>query len=304
MDIELNKQNVDIIKALASDTRIDIINVLRDGPQNITGIATQLMLSPSIITRHIKMLEDTNIVLTKVYDDTAGKQKFCTLNIDQLTINFPFKVHNQYQKHTIDIPVGSFSNYSVKPTCGMANKDNYIGFLDEPKYFMDPGRHDAQLVWFSEGFIEYNFFNPISQNQEIQLIEISFELASEFPESNYVWPSDIYFSLNNVNFGMWTCPGNFADVRGINNPDWWPSVNSQYGLLKTIRITPNETQIDGEHLSNYKLANVDFNTTFFTLKLTVPEQAENVGGLTIFGENFGNYAQNIKITFYYSDRLW
>lgn len=70
-------------------------------------------------------------------------------------------------------------------------------------------------------------------------------------------------------------------------------------------IFPSSTiSVSDQGLSNYKLANVDFNTTFFTLKLTVPEQAENVGGLTIFGENFGNYAQNIKITFYYSDRLW
>lgn len=304
MDIELNKQNMDIIKAIASETRVDIINLLRNGPKNITGIATSLNLSPSIITRHIKLLEDSNIILTKVYDDTAGKQKFCTLNIDQLTINFPFKVHNQYHQHTVDIPVGSFTNYSVKPTCGLASSDHYIGVLDEPKYFMDPGRLDAQLIWFSEGFVEYNFFNPINKNQEIQLIEISLEVASEFPENNYVWPSDIHFSLNNVNIGKWTSPGNFADVPGINNPDWWPSVNSQYGLLKTIRITPNETQIDGEHLSNYKLSNVDFNTTFFTLKLSVPETTTNVGGLTIFGEKFGNYSQNINVKFYYSDRLW
>ena len=36
------------------------------------------------------------------------------------------------------------------------------------------------------------------------------------------------------------------------------------------------------------------------LKLAVPEDAEHVGGLTIFGKGFGNYNQDINVKISYS----
>ncbi|MGO4937131.1 ArsR/SmtB family transcription factor [Fundicoccus sp. Sow4_H7] len=301
MQIELNKENLPILKALTSETRINIIEFLQDEPSNITTIANKLKLSPAIVTRHIQQLEKANIVSTYVNPNSKGQQKFCKLKIDQLQINFPAKIHKPYKRHEIDIRMGDFSNYQVRPTCGLASEYDFIGRKDDPKHFMNPNKHEAQLLWFAEGFVEYNFLNPIDEGAKVHLVEISFEMASEFPENNFIWPSDVSFSLNQVNIGQWTIPGNFADVRGKLNPSWWPSEYSQYGLLKTLRITPNETQIDGEHISHYRLANLDFDSTFFTLRLSVLPNSKNVGGLTLFGEHFGNYQQNIRVIFYYSD---
>lgn len=98
-----------------------------------------------------------------------------------------------------------------------------------------------------------------------------------------------------------TCPGNFADVRGKYTPDWWPITNSQYGLYKNIRITANETQIDGEKMSNFRLSNVPYNSPYYTFRIMNPLNAKNVGGVTLFGEKFGNYPSNIKVTFFYTD---
>jgi predicted transcriptional regulator len=40
----------------------------------------------------------------------------------------------------------------------------------------------------------------------------------------------------------------------------------------------------------------------FSLKLAVPDKANNIGGLTIYGNNFGNYNQGIKIRILYENQ--
>lgn len=37
------------------------------------------------------------------------------------------------------------------------------------------------------------------------------------------------------------------------------------------------------------------------IKIAVDEDSEHVGGLTIFGENFGNHPQDIQFNLYYSE---
>ncbi|MBK0347807.1 ArsR family transcriptional regulator [Aerococcaceae bacterium zg-ZJ1578] len=301
MDLTLTQESINTIKALANDTRISIINLLQHQDLNISEIANALMISTSITTRHIKSLEDAGIINTYIKPHSIGQQKICHLKIDEINIRFPMKKHLEYQKKVIDIPVGSFTKYHATPTCGMASEQDYIGILDEPRYFMIPERTQAQLLWFSSGYVEYSFFNPIPENGKIHLIEISFEIASEFPENNYVWPSDITFHLNGSRIGEWTVPGNFADVRGKLTPEWWPTNNSQYGLLKHLRITPVETHIDGEKISNFNLSNINISENFYKIRFSVLESSKHVGGLTLFGEKFGNTPQNIRVTIYYNE---
>lgn len=40
------------------------------------------------------------------------------------------------------------------------------------------------------------------------------------------------------------------------------------------------------------------------LKLEVKEDARNIGGLTIYGTDFGNYYQDIECKLTYSDQKW
>lgn len=301
MDLILNHDALIPLKALANDTRLEIIQLLQSKDYNVTEIANLLNISTSITARHIKILEEASIISTYLKHNSVGNQKLCTLNIDQVNIQLPTKKHLAYQKRTIDIPLGSFTKYSASPTCGLASESDYIGVLDEPRYFMVPERTQAQLLWFSKGYVEYSFFNPIPSTGKLHLIEISFEIASEFPESNYVWPSDVTFHFNGVKIGQWTVPGNFADVRGKYTPDWWPNNNSQYGVFKHLRITPIETQIDGERLSGFNLSNINKSDGFFKFRFSVLESSEHVGGLTLFGEKFGNVPQNIQVTLYYNE---
>ncbi|MDU4624331.1 MAG: transcriptional regulator, partial [Enterococcus gallinarum] len=134
----------------------------------------------------------------------------------------------------------------------------------------------------------------------LEMMEISMEISSEFPFSNNNWPSDITFSLNGIELGTWTSPGDFADIRGKYTPDWYPDNLNQYGLLKTIRIMDHGTYMEGEPLSDVTIKDIPAYEDTWHLRVEVKEEAENMGGCTLFGKGFGNYDQDIKIKMFYS----
>lgn len=221
--------------------------------------------------------------------------------MDTIDITFPTKIYRSLSKYTSQIPLGHYTNFEVMPTCGLATKTEIVGKLDDPLSFVQPDRVNASLLWFSEGFVEYKIPNALSDNQTLRMIEISMEIASEFPYSNNVWPSDITFLLNQIPVGTWTCPGNFSDVRGFYTPDWWDDNLSQYGLLKHLRINENNCTIDGEALSRVSLSDLHIeNCQFINFRIQVAENAQNKGGVTLFGNGFGNHAQDIIVNLYYS----
>lgn len=301
MEINTDLDSLHVLEALASDSRLKIINLLAHGDYNIQQIAKKMYMSSGIVTRHIQKLESAGLVYTKRIPGKTGSQKICSLAIDELYVRFPSKIFPHYQSHNFSIPVGHYTDFYAVPTCGLASSEYYIGKLDEPKFFMDSQRMDAELVWLSQGFLEYKLPNMLSLNQKPEMLEISLEISSEFPVSNNNWPSDISFYINDVDVGSWTVPGNFSDVRGKLTPKWWPTQNSQYGLLKTLRITPHETLMDGEAISTMSLSDIPFNGTLIKIRVAIEEDAKNLGGLTIFGQKFGNYPQNIECKLYYSE---
>ena len=84
--------------------------------------------------------------------------------------------------------------------------------------------------------------------------------------------------LNGINLGTWTCPGNFSDTRGRYTPSWWEDKNSQYGLLKHIRISQYDTCIDGKFLSDVVLADLGIEEkTLLTFKICVESDAQMSG---------------------------
>ena len=118
---------------------------------------------------------------------------------------------------------------------------------------------------------------------------------------NDVWPSDITFSVNDTKAAVWTSPGDFGNMKGIFTPDWWYPNWNQYGLLKILVINEKGTFIDGLQVSEVSMEDfaLDFRSTI-KLKMEVEENAEHLGGLTIFGRTFGNYNQDISVRMNYS----
>lgn len=302
MQLYLDQNSLVVYKALASETRIEILNRLADTPSTVSRLAQLMHISKAIMSRHIKVLEDANLIhLSKAYASSDGREKVYTLRVDKINITFPKKIYLPYKKMLHEIKLGYFTDFSATPSCGLASKESIIGHLDDPRVFVANERIHASLLWFSDGYVEYKIPNTLENNQHPEMLELSLELASEFPISNNTWPSDISFYINNINVGTWTSPGNYSDVRGKLTPKWWDEKYSQYGLLKHLRITHTDTGMDGEKLSNVCLEDLHLDCSpFITVRIGIDEKAKNKGGLTIFGENFGNHPQNILLALFYS----
>jgi len=303
MQLYLDAPSLDVYKALASETRLRILSLLADTPATVSELAQEMDISKAIMSRHIKILEDANLIhLSKSFASSDQRKKVYTLRVDKANINFPKKIYLPYKKITSEIKLGYFSDFDVVPSCGLVSSKKVIEKLDDPRIFVSNERISASLLWFSDGYVEYKIPNTLEADQHPEMLEMSLEIASEFPISNNTWPSDITFSINGIPVGTWTSPGNYSDVRGKLTPKWWDENYSQYGLLKYLRITNTNTGIDGEKLSDVNLTDLNLESSpFITLRIGIEKNAKNKGGLTIFGEDFGNHPQNILLSLFYSE---
>lgn len=294
-------EGLDIFKALGSEIRIEIIKILSENNgMNMNELASRLNITNGALTSHIRKLEDCGVISIANESAGHGNQKKCTVRLDKILIeiNPEEDVKNIYQT---DIKVGHYSDYNVYPTCGLASGQSIIGEADDARYFAHPDRYNADILWFTRGYVEYVIPNFIPFGQKIDQISISLEIASEAPGVNDVWPSDISFFLNDKKVAVWTSPGDFGSVKGIFTPDWWYPNWNQYGLLKILVINSRGTFIDGLKVSNVSISDFgfDFRSTI-KLKMAVEDDAEHVGGLTVFGKSFGNYNQDIAVRINYS----
>lgn len=292
---------LELFKALGSDIRIEIIKLLlKNKHMNMNELAAKLNITCGALTSHIKKLENCGVVTTSNESSGHGNQKICSLHLDKLLVDFeaPDEFQNVYN---VDLKVGHYNDYKVYPTCGLATATSLIGEVDDIRYFAHPNRYDADILWFTKGYVEYEIPNFIPFSQKITQIMISAELSSEAPGVNNVWPSDISFYLNNEFIGSWTSPGDFGDFRGIFTPDWWFPNWNQYGLLKLLVINKKGVFIDGVQICDKTISdfNLDYRSTIH-FKMAVNDDSVHVGGLTIFGKSFGNYGQDIKVSMNYA----
>jgi predicted transcriptional regulator len=298
MKLDVTTNNMHILECFSSETRVRIIELLNGQPYNIGELAEALGFSSALITKHIQKLEEAGIVSTENLVGKRGTQKRCTLKLDQLTLILRTEavepLHNN-NLITVELPIGQYIRYEAQPTCGLASTTKTIGMLDDPRYFDDPEHTQAELLWFASGFVEYRIPNYLVGQLEASSISFSLEICSEAPHYNENWPSDISFSLNNIDIATWTCPGDFGSKRGVYTPRWWNS--TQYGLHKTISVTQEGSFVDGVRVSEVRIQDLDIRAGKELLfRISCPATAQHCGGVSLFGKGFGNYPQDIRVT--------
>lgn len=302
MKIDVSEKYLPIYEALSSNVRIKIIEILSVKALNIKEIANEMKLSSAIITMHINKLEKAGIVKAERVKIKGGTQKICYLVMDSLQIEFPKTNKDTIKAHEYALSVGHYTDFQVTPTCGLSTTDKIIGYFDDPRYFWDAERVNASILWFTRGFIEYKLPNYLLESQQPIELEISLEICSEAPGYNEDWPSDITFFINGINIGYWTSPGDFAKEKGKYTPDWWNRDINQYGMLKVIKINKEGTFIDGRKMSDIKLDDINILSKQWSFKISVQEDAQHIGGVTILGKGFGNYNQDILFKLYYEEK--
>ena len=292
------ENGIDILKSLAAPARLSILTLLnKQGPMNVNDIADVLGLPQSSTSTHVNSLEKAGLIETESQKAKKGSQKICRTAYDEVVLSF--KEPKQTDQNLIEVamPVGLYSGCDTTAPCGLCSSEGIIGFLDSPDTFHSPERMKAGLLWFTKGYVRYQFPNNARiAGKEIKELELVLELSSEVPGTSDDWPSDINISINDKLIAVWTAPGDYGDRRGKYTPDWWKLAGSQYGHLKSFRVTADGTYVDGMHVSDITLADLELDDhRSIRVRIAVPDEAKNPGGLNIFGRGFGNYDQDIVL---------
>ncbi len=293
------EERPDVLRGLASATRVRILRLLRrEEGANVNEIAEALDLPQSSVSTNIQILEAAGLIRTETHKGRKGNQKLCFSAFDEVVVTIR---DNSARAHAdvieVEMPIGLYTSCEVSAPCGLRSPQGIIGLLDVPGTFLNPDRMNAGLMWFTCGFVEYQFPNNARlTGKSVTALEFSIEMSSEVPGTAAEWPSDITLAVNGREIGMWTSPGDFGDKRGVFPPDWWKLKGSRYGKLKSWRVTPEGSFVDGLKISSVTPEDLDISAHHsIRLRIEVKPDARHPGGVNIFGRGFGNYDQDIVL---------
>ncbi len=291
-----------VVKALASETRQAMLALLSDQVLNVSELAAAMNLPHSTVSFNVNQLQAAGLVSVATEPGTRGTQKLCAKRYDEVHVRLPgAEVEKAPNVASVAMPIGSYRFVDAHPSCGLVSESKIIGMLDDPRSFFEPEHVHAQLLWMAgSGYVEYAFPNNVPYGVTPRVLDLSMEVCSEAPSFNPDWPSDLTLSINDVEVGTWTCPGDFGGRPGLLTPPWWPQERTTHGLLKQWTVTEEATFIDGVTLSAVAMADLRLaQSNHIKVRLAVKEDARHRGGMNLFGRKFGDYPQDIVMRIAY-----
>ncbi len=293
---------VKIGKALSSPIRIQMLDLLKSTPLSLQEIADFLNLPLSSTSLHIQKLEEAGLIITENQPGTRGSMRVCVCSFSTFFLTmFNADVNSIDKTVSTEMPIGNYFDCNIYPTCGIADENGAIGAYDSVQIFFSPQRAQAQLIWFSKGYLEYRFPNLINPLLKLEEISFSMELCSEAAGFLENWPSDITISINGIEIATYLSPGDFGARRGKLTPEIWANGSTQYGLLKIFSVKNDGCYLDGQRQTT-KVTIKDLQlqkNPYISLKIEVKEDAKHLGGVNIFGKKFGDYPQGIIMNITY-----
>lgn len=302
LDLEDEERLCNLGAALSSPARIQILKLLYFNSYNVAEIAEQLKIPTSSAALYVRSLENAGLINTKIQPGSRGAMKICSRKNDSITIKLTTNDPNVNKIQSVSMPVGNFTDCETTPSCGLASDTAFIGIVDRPESFFLPERTSAQIIWSSSGFVEYKFPYQLPPAIRPRRLMLTVELCSEVLNYKENWQSDITFWINGLECGTYHSPGDFGSRLGRLNPEWWGSGSTQYGNLVTLEITEDCCLINSTPASEITLNHFTFSSsTPITVRIGNKPDAKFIGGFNIFGEKFGDYEQNIILSFIYSN---
>lgn len=88
--VVINMGNINVFKALSSDTRLQILKLLIENPLHITGLAKKIGISVPVTSRHVEILEGAGLIKKRVIG-----------NVHLLSVDFSIieQVWNEFSDH-------------------------------------------------------------------------------------------------------------------------------------------------------------------------------------------------------------
>ena len=289
-----------VAHALSSPERIRILHYLIYNTRSLSDISQVLDIPISSVSRHIDELSDAGLIYVNFEPGPKGHTKFCTTSLLECSFSFHKTQPNakRQKEYSVEMPVGMFSECNIEAPCGMAGAHAILDRLDDPDAFYSPIRAQAECIWFHSGFLKYHFPMEPLRHHDCKEIHFFFETCSETIYYNNKWPSDITVYINGKEVITFTSPGDFGGRRGKYTPEYWPLASTQFGLLKKITVTEEGVLLD----NIFKHKNITFKdlkvyeNSAVTFEIGVKKDAEHVGGINLFGRNFGDYPNSITMT--------
>jgi predicted transcriptional regulator len=295
------EEAIEVCRAIGHESRLAILLLVGRGTRNINEICQALDLSQPAVSRHIQQLEQAGLIISEYVPGQQGLQKRCRLRHGGVALSFAAPSAATDSIVEVSMPIGMYTLAHAVAPCGLASRDGFIGYIDQPQAFFEPDRGRAQILWMAAGFIEYVFPCHLPTTVKIDRLDLLMEICSEAPNFNEDWPSDITIWVNGVEIGTWTSPGDFGAKRGTQNPDWWHLGMTQHGLLKHWCVTAAGSQIDGQSVSATGIALVNPTPGQpITVRIGVKPEAKHLGGFNLFGAGFGNYGQDLLMRLHVS----
>lgn len=297
--LEKPEKLLNIAKALSSQVRLDVLMALNEKSMSVGELAKKLDVPMSTMALAVRILEEAELIMCDIQPGQHGSTKICSRKLDTISISLiSDAVHQGPQPLTLHMPIGGYSSAEgIAPTCGLLSEKQPLGPLDLPRLFYSPERFDAQLLWFQQGFLEYRF-SIIDQMSDVNIawLELSFEACSEAPMYRDPWPSDISVEINQKRIGTWTCPSDCGGRQGNFTPGWWTLANTQYGFLTTWRIDSTGSYLNHTKIGDTTISDLSMeNSSYISVRIGVDPTSENVNGINLFGEKFGDYPQSINL---------
>ncbi len=90
MYVRSYREGLSLFKALGSDTRIRILELLIEkGPLFMTAIAEEVKITGGALTAHVKMLHDAGLISIEERPGNHGKKKLCRTNNQGIVVAPP-----------------------------------------------------------------------------------------------------------------------------------------------------------------------------------------------------------------------
>ncbi|HIZ03063.1 MAG TPA: helix-turn-helix domain-containing protein [Candidatus Borkfalkia avistercoris] len=282
-------------RALSVPERIKILRALQDRPHNIIEISTMLNIPLSSVSFHIGVLEEAKLIRVEYKPAPKGHMKLCSIGTIISSVHFTKVKEVEESEIIVEMPVGCYSQCNVSKAY-MADEQGFIFRENASPYMLfTPERIKGQIFSFQSGYVVYSFPNLFILNNQYRRLSFSFECCSEAPYYRENWPSDITIWINDVEIATFCSPGDFGGKRGNYTPNYWELNSTQFGLLKKFTIDDSGCYIDDIFDNkNHVFDELKLDSSKqIELKIGMKEDAKHIGGINIFGKNFGNYPQNI-----------
>lgn len=291
--------------ALGSETRLRILRRLQSEPYaiSVTDLGRELDIPLTTLLYHLDKMEGAELIHIYYSSGPRGMQKTVVRDLHGADLRFHFSCRSESKKINVfkqTVGVGRFTEFLTNDVNFCTSEKQYA-FMGDNCYH--PDRFDAQLVYTTAGIIAYKFSNHVAKFHRSTELTLSLEICSEAPYFDNDRLSDITFWINGKELYTWTSPGDFGDHRGLQNPEWWRSVDTQHGVMITLSVDANGVTFNGSPVRSK--VNIDSlrlgEGNCIELRFGNKPTSTNQGGFNVFGKRFGDYPQDIELVLAYED---